>query len=130
MMMETAAGVPMSAEMFSGYMRSLINRFFKILPIREDGEATVDGETTVETYMRSLQAELLGFRELILIIHEDARFVTLLNILQYLIDNPECPIPVVKREVFRAITICNKLKAKYAEFALCDTVASEAVTAE
>ena len=108
MMVETSAGVPMSAEMFSGYMRSLINRFFKILPIKEDGESTVD------TYMRSLQAELLGCRELILTIHEDAQFVSLLGILQYLIDNPECSLAVVKREVFRAITICNKLKAKYA----------------
>jgi len=40
--------------------------------------------------------------------------VSLLNILQYLIDNPECSLTVVKREVFRAISICNKLKAKYA----------------
>lgn len=124
MMMETSTGIPMSAEMFSGYMRSLINRFFKILPIKEGGESTVD------TYMRSLQAELLGCRELILTIHEDAQFVSLLNILQYLIDNPECSLPVVKREVFRAITICNKLKAKYAESALHSTSVSEAVTVE
>ena len=108
MTIQTTAGVPMDARMLSDYMRSLVNRFFKILPIREDGE------DTLETYMRSLQAELLGCKEFVLAIHEDPLFMSLLNILQYLIDNPECSLTVVKREVFRAISICNKLKAKYA----------------
>lgn len=108
MTIQTIVGTPMDATMLNAYLRSLVNRFFKILPIREDGE------DTLETYMRSLQAELLGCREFILAIHEDPLFVSLLNILQYLIDNPECSLPVVKREVFRAISICNKLKAKYA----------------
>lgn len=108
MTIQTTAGVPMNTTMLSGYMRSLVNRFFKILPIRESGEGSL------ETYMRSLQLELLGFNELIVAVHEDFEFVSLLNILQYLIDNPECSLVVVKREVFRAISICNKLKAKYA----------------
>lgn len=108
MTIQTTAGVPMNATMLSGYMRSLVNRFFKILPIRESGE------DSLETYMRSLLSELLGFKELIVAVHEDSEFVSLLNILQYLIDNPECSLVVVKREVFRAISICNKLKAKYA----------------
>lgn len=108
MTIQTTAGVNMDAAMLSGYLRSLVNRFFKILPIRESGE------DSLETYMRSLQAELLGCKELIVAIHEDPLFMSLLNILQYLIDNPECSLVVVKREVFRAISICNKLKAKYA----------------
>lgn len=108
MTIQTTAGVNIDATMLGGYMRSLVNRFFKILPIRESGE------DSLETYMRSLQAELLGCKELIVVIQEDPLFMSLLNILQYLIDNPECSIVVVKREVFRAISICNKLKAKYA----------------
>ena len=108
MTIQTTAGVNMDATMLSVYLRSLVNRFFKILPIRESGE------DSLETYMRSLQAELLGCKELIVAIHEDSLFMSLLNILQYLIDNPECSLVVVKREVFRAISICNKLKAKYA----------------
>ena len=108
MTIQTATGIPMNATMLSGYMRSLVNRFFKILPIRESGE------DSLETYMRSLQSELLGCKELVIAIHEDCDFMSLLNILQYLIDNPECSLVVVKREVFRAISICNKLKAKYA----------------
>lgn len=108
MTIQTAIGVPMSADMLSEYLRSLVNRFFKILPIRESGE------DSLPTYMQSLQAELLGCKEFILAIHEDHEFISLLNILQYLIDNPECSVVIVKREVFRAISLCNKLKAKYA----------------
>lgn len=119
MTIQTTAGVPMNATMLSGYMRSLVNRFFKILPIRESGE------DSLETYMRSLQSELLGFKELIVAVHEDSEFMSLLNILQYLIDNPECSLVVVKREVFRAISICNKLKAKYAVEVAIETGAVE-----
>lgn len=108
MIIQTTAGVPMDDLMLNAYMRSLVNRFFKILPIRESGEDSLG------TYMQSLQLELLGCKELIIVLHEDSEFVSLLGILQYLIDNPECSLTVVKREVFRAISICNKLKAKYA----------------
>ena len=38
MIIETSAGVPMDARLFNNYVRSLINRFFKILPIKENGD--------------------------------------------------------------------------------------------
>ena len=101
MMIQTTVGVPMDATVLNNYLRTLVNLFFKILPIWESGESSLD------TYMRSLQAELLGCKELVEAIHEDPMFL-------YLIDTPSCPTPVVKREVFKAISICNKLKAKYA----------------
>lgn len=115
MTIQTTAGVNVDATMLSGYMCSLVNRFFKILPIRESGE------DSLETYMRSLQAELLGCKELIVAIHEDPQFMSLINILQYLISHQECSLTVVKREVFRAISICNKLKAKYTIEAATET---------
>lgn len=108
MMIQTTVGVPMDATMLRNYFRALINLFFKILPIWESGESSLD------TYMRSLQAELLGCKELIEAIHDDPLFITLIAILQYFIDNPDIGLPVVRREVFRAISICNKLKARYA----------------
>lgn len=109
----------MEASVLSGYIRSLVDRFFKILPIREGGEKTL------ETYMRSLQAELLGCHAFIEAINEDPQFVSLLGILQYLIDNPECSLRTVKREVFRAISICNKLHAKFAVEMVAETGAVE-----
>lgn len=109
MMIQTKVGVPMDAAILSNYLSAMINNFFKILPIKESGERSLD------TYMQSLQAELLGCKELVEAIHNDSLFLTLLSILQYLIDNPECEVAVVKREVFHAISICNKLKSKYVE---------------
>ena len=108
MMIATTAGIPIDSEILHNYFRNLVNHFFKILPIREQKEESLT------TYMQSLQAELLGCRELVSAIHNDAAYLTLLSILQYLIDNPECTVREVKREVFRAISICNKLKAQYA----------------
>ena len=94
MMIQTTVGVPMDATVLNNYLRTLVNLFFKILPIWESGESSLD------TYMRSLQAELLGCKELVEAIHEDPMFLSLISILQYLIDTPSCPTPVVKREVF------------------------------
>lgn len=108
MMINTTAGIPMDASVLRNYFKTLINLFFKILPIWESGE------NSLTVYMKSLQAELLGCKELIEAIHEDAQFLSLISILQYLIDTPSCDISIVKREVFRAISICNKLKARYA----------------
>lgn len=108
MMIQTTVGVPMDAVVLNNYFRALINLFFKILPIWESGESSL------ETYMKSLQAELLGCKELIEAIHDDPLFLSLISILQYLIDNPSLQVATVKREVFRAISICNKLKAHYA----------------
>lgn len=108
MMVETTAGMPIDAEVLHNYFRNLVNHFFKILPIREQNEESLT------TYMQSLQAELLGCKGLVIAIQNDASYLTLLSILQYLIDNQECTVREVKREVFRAISICNKLKAQYA----------------
>ena len=108
MTVETTAGMPIDAEILHNYFRNLVNHFFKILPIREQNEESLT------TYMQSLQAELLGCKGFVSAIQNDASYLTLLSILQYLIDNPECTVREVKREVFRAISICNKLKAQYA----------------
>lgn len=100
-------GVPMDADMLNDYFRALVNRFFKILPMKEADEDTLG------VYMESLQSELLGCKELITGIHNDGRFLSLVAILEFLIDNPTCSLKAVRREVFRAISICNQLKAIY-----------------
>lgn len=104
MMIETKAGKPIESEVLRNYFKRLVNHFFKILPMRENEEESLT------TYMQSLQLELLGCQSLIPSIGEDSNFLTILSILQYLIDNPNCNITTVKREVFRAISICNKLQ--------------------
>lgn len=106
MTIDTVAGKPIQQDLLHNYFKNLVNQFFKILPIRESGEESLT------TYMKSLQAELLGCKALIEGLQNDASYLTLLAILQYLIDHPECSVGVVKREVFKAISICNRLKAQ------------------
>ena len=106
-MIDTVINIPISDEMVCNYFKSLVNCFFKILPIRENGE------DTLPIYIKSLQSELLGCKELICELNDDSNFLTLVSILQYLRDNPDCPVQDVKREVFRAIAICNKMKTRY-----------------
>ena len=107
-MIQTSVGIQMDAAVLENYFRSLINLFFKILPLKESKERSL------ETYMRSLQSELLGCKALVVAIHKDSLFLSLISILQYLIDHPESDVAFVRREVFRAISICNKLKERYA----------------
>lgn len=102
---------PIDQALLRNYFKDLVNQFYKILPMRENGEVSV------YVYMQSLQAELLGCKELVSALREDASFMTLLAVLQYLIDNPDCPIHEVRREVFKSISICNKLKAQFADSA-------------
>jgi len=106
--MITTNGYNVPAEMVDNYLSKLVDQFFKILPIKEEGEPSLN------EFMRSLQAELLGFKGLMAEIGNDSMYLTLLSILQYLIEN-DCDVPVVKREVFKAISICKKLRNKYRE---------------
>lgn len=108
MMLQTSANIPIEGRMLGSYLQTLINLFFKILPLKEGGEASLD------KYLLGLQAELLGCQSLIMAIQYDPIFLSLLSILQYLIDHPDCEVCVVKREVFSAISLCNKLKERYA----------------
>lgn len=106
-MIYTIYGDELCPELMNNYFDSLVDMFFKILPLREEEEPTL------AVYIRVLQAELIGCVSLIDGLNDDARFMSLISILQYLIDNPACPVGEVKREVFNAIGICNKLRRSY-----------------
>lgn len=108
-MIDTAIGMPITEKVTESYFKGLVNRFFKILPIRESGEETLP------MYVQSLQMELLGCKEFVVALNDDSNLLTLLSILQYIHDNPDCPVADVKREVFRAINICNRLKKQYSK---------------
>lgn len=104
--MKTNNGCNIPTEMVSNYLGGLVNQFFKILPIKESGEPSLN------EFMKSLQLELIGHKSLMRYLNHDSMYMTLLSILQYMIDN-DCDTPVVKREVFKAISICKKLQKKY-----------------
>lgn len=96
------------SEVLKNYLDTLVNNFFKILPIKENEESTL-GE-----YMKSLQLELVGCNSLFENTNYDSALLSLISILQYLIEH-DCDVVVVRREVFKAISICKKLKRKYFE---------------
>lgn len=105
-MIETNSGVPITNKLLCNYFNCLVNQFFKILPMRESEEESLP------VYMQSLKVQILGSQELIGDLRNEPDYLVLPSILQYLIDHPDCPTQSVKREVFKCIRICNKLKAR------------------
>lgn len=89
------------------YLDGLVNQFFKILPMREEEEPSL------LIYVESLQMELSGCSHFLERVGYDPQFISLLAILQSFLDCPHAPVSVYKREVFKGISICNKLKQKY-----------------
>ncbi len=104
--MMTIYNTEISDRMVSNYMNALVNRFYKILPIKESGE------DTLKRYLESLQREMIGLRDLIVFIQDDDRYLTLLAIIQYFI-NHDTDVGTVRTDVFRAISILKKLQQKY-----------------
>ena len=97
----------LTPEVVSGYFRYLVNRLFKILPIRENEEGSLT------SYLTSLQREMLGFQSMLDYLHGDARYVSLMAKLQWMIEHPDCEFRELRSEVFGAISICNGLKVRY-----------------
>lgn len=107
--LQTKTGVSIDSALLRNYFKTLIDSYFKILPMKESGTPTL------KAYMNSLQIEMIGCHELVTAIKDDSMYLSLLAILQYFIDNPDCSVGTVKREVFKAITLCNKLVLKYSD---------------
>ena len=107
MKVSTAAGIPLSTELLRNYFDSLVNHFFKILPIWESGDGSV------KVYMETLQSEMLGCKNVIAAINNDGLFLSLISMLQDLIDHPDYDHAKVRRTVFNAISVCNKLISRY-----------------
>ena len=108
-MTETVNGGGLSREALASYLGNLVNLLFKILPMRESNEETLS------IYIDGLQRELIGFEALFSAVDNDPGLVDILAIIRYLADHPDCSVKKVRYDVFRAISICNKLKARYTE---------------
>lgn len=105
--MMTCYGVKLDGAMLRDRLDRLINQFYKILPIKESGEPTLI------QYMKSLQREMLGCKALIVALNNDAQYLSLLSILQYMIDN-DCDVATIKSDVFKAINILKHMQKTYA----------------
>jgi hypothetical protein len=95
-------------ELFNNYLKYLVNKMFKVLPMKEHEVKSLN------SYLRSLQIELIGSTELIGTLKNDPQFLSLMNTIQFFIDN-EFNNQTCKREVFKCIHILEDLQKKYFE---------------
>ena len=95
--------------LINNYHGNLVNLFYKILPMRENDEASLP------VYIDNLKCELIGCRRLMEQADFDPYYLSLIAILQYLLEMPDCDVQMTKRQVFKAISICKKLKSMYWE---------------
>lgn len=93
-------------ENFCRYFEFLINKTYKILPLKEENS------DTLKSYLESYLRELIGNKELIKALVDEPRFVTVLNTMQFLISE-EYSTSVCKREVFKCINILKEINEKY-----------------
>lgn len=107
MILETTLYDGITSETVSKYFGNLINKIFKLLPMVEEGD------NSIETYIDGLQVELDGCHDLIVIIREDPIFISLLSTLAWLRQNAlkqDCSFKRIRREIFQAISICKKME--------------------
>lgn len=88
--------------LFENYLDRLVPRFFKIMALNDDKNPTLND------YLKRMQRELTGSKNLINVLNDDARFMTLISTLQFFIDNG-----VVNSDVKNCISISQELKRYY-----------------
>lgn len=93
-------GLPDKA--LKSYLQNLINKVYKILPMKEEKCDTLN------SYLLSLQNELVGCYKLWTILEDNAQFLSLINIVKYL-SAEEYNETTCKREVFKAIHLIEKI---------------------
>lgn len=91
---------------FSNYLDFLVGRVWKILPMTEEDSKHL------KEYMESLQRELIGNMNLIEDLKYDGYFITLLNKIEYLI-NEDYTHEVCRKEVFECVDIVKKISEKH-----------------
>lgn len=93
-------------ETFCRYFEFLINKTYKILPLKEEKS------DTLKSYLESYLRELIGNKDLIPLLVDEPKFATVLNTMQFLISE-DYSDKVCKKEVFKCIRILEEIKDKY-----------------
>lgn len=88
--------------LFENYLDRLVPRFFKILALNDEENPTLP------QYIKSFQRELIGSKNLVNVLNDDARFLTLISTMQFFLDNG-----VDNSEVKKCISISKQLKKHY-----------------
>lgn len=93
-------------ESFCNYFNFLINKTYKILPMKEENSRTL------KLYLESYLRELVGNQELVHVLVNEPQFITVLNTIQFLISE-EYTVDVCRKEVFKCIRILEQINKKY-----------------
>jgi len=107
MTMVTTLLFDMPVETIKKYYCGLIGKVFKILPLAEENKSSA------QAYLNGFNLELDGYQELLTVIKDDPRYVSLLSIIAWLrahIMDGNCTLDIIKREVFAAIAVCKELE--------------------
>lgn len=106
-MLDTTTNLKVDSATLKKYFEVLVNKIFKILPIVENNEASL------ESYLDSLFIEVSGCRELITVISDDPMYISMLSTLTWIknhVNDKDCTFKRIRREVFHTISICKKLE--------------------
>ena len=93
-------------ESFYKYFQYLINKTYKILPLKEEESKTL------KSYLDSFLRELIGNRDLIVALVDEPQFITVLNTLEFLATETYS-VQICKKEVFKCIRILTEINGKY-----------------
>lgn len=93
-------------ESFNNYFKFLINKTYKILPMKEENS------NTLKSYLESYQRELIGNQILLKELINEPQFISVLNTIQFLISE-EYSLDICRKEVFKCIHILKKINDKY-----------------
>lgn len=83
------------------YKARLTGKIFKLLPMKEEGSKTWD------IYLESLLSEMVGNKEMIEELRNNAEFLSLLGTLEGILGEDD--VDIVRREVFKALDILKKM---------------------
>ncbi len=93
-------------ESFCNYFKFLINKTYKILPLKEKNSETL------KSYLESFLRELIGNKDLVPFLVNEPKFITVLNTMQYLASE-EYTVKECRSEVFKCINILKDINEKY-----------------
>lgn len=94
-----------SENLLKNYLDRLVNKIFKILPLKESQYDTLD------VYIHSLLCELHGSRMLISELGNDTNFLAIISTLEYLLKTEESD-KIFKREIFKCISLVRQIQSK------------------
>lgn len=89
-------------EAFKCYLKALINKVYKILPMYEEENKNL------RSYLESLEREMSGCYQIYQSVCEDANFLSVIGIVRYL-STAEYNQRTCKQEVFKAIRIIESI---------------------